>query len=136
MDPETDTSEKDLPAGTVIFLFTDIEGSTKLLHQLGERYVNLLEDHHRLIREVLVNYGGREVDTEGDAFFFSFPRATDAVAAAVEAQRVLAEHNWSEGVAVRVRIGLHTGEPWTGGEGYVGMDVHRAARIAHVGYGG
>ena len=81
MNPEPDASEKDLPAGTVTFLFSDIEGSTKLLHQLGEGYVTLLADHHRLLREVFAKFNGREVDTEGDAFFVSFPRSTDAVSA-------------------------------------------------------
>ena len=76
------------------------------------------------------------MDTQGDAFFVAFPRATQAVAAAVEAQRLLAEHAWPEGVTVRVRMGLHTGEPWKAEEGYVGIDVHRAARIAHTGHGG
>jgi ABC-type oligopeptide transport system substrate-binding subunit/class 3 adenylate cyclase len=136
MDRETDTSGKNLPAGTVTFLFTDIEGSTKLLHQLGEQYVTLLADHHRLMREVFSRWKGREFGTGGDAFFVSFARATEAVAAVVNAQRTLAGHAWPEGVTVRVRMGLHTGEPWTGGEDYLGVDVHRAARIAHVGYGG
>ncbi|MGD8858206.1 MAG: AAA family ATPase, partial [Chloroflexota bacterium] len=129
-------SALNLPEGTVTFLFTDIQGSTQLLHQLGDRYIQLLADHHRILREIFARWNGREVDTEGDAFFVSFPRATDAISGAVEAQRALAEYDWPEGVTVRVRMGLHTGEPWTAQEGYVGMDVHRAARIAHVGYGG
>ena len=125
-----------LPEGTVTFLFTDIEGSTNLLQQLGDKYISLLDDHHRILREIFTKWKGREVDTEGDAFFVSFSKATEAVAAVVEAQRTLTEHSWPEGLTVRVRMGLHTGEPWTGSAGYVGMDVHRAARIAHVGYGG
>jgi ABC-type oligopeptide transport system substrate-binding subunit/class 3 adenylate cyclase/tetratricopeptide (TPR) repeat protein len=132
----TDQSGQGLPEGTVTFLFTDIEGSTQLLHRLGQQYVTLLADHHRILREIFAQWHGREVDTEGDAFFVSFARATEAVAAVVEAQRALTGHAWPEGVSVRVRMGLHTGEPWTAQAGYVGMDVHRAARIAHVGYGG
>jgi len=96
--------------------------------------VTLLADHHQILRSGFENWHGREVDTEGDAFFVSFPRATDAVAAVVEAQWAVAEHSWPQEVTVRVRMGLHTGEPWTAQEGYVGMDVHRAARIAHVGH--
>ncbi len=124
------------PGGTVTFLFTDIEGSTRLIKQLGEDYVKLLADHHRMLRAAFTLHNGHEVDTEGDAFFVSFPRATDAMAAVAEAQRAIAQHDWPGNAQVRVRMGLHTGEPWTGGEGYVGMDVHRAARIAHTGHGG
>jgi WD40 repeat protein/class 3 adenylate cyclase len=126
----------DLPEGTVTFLFTDIEGSTRLLQQLQEGYAVLLADQRRLLREAFAAWQGREVDTQGDAFFVAFSRATQAVCAAAQAQRALAEHTWPEGVCVRVRIGIHTGEPWNGEEGYVGMDVHRAARIAHIGHGG
>ncbi len=126
----------DLPAGTVTFLFTDIEGSTRLLGQLGDRYSGVLEDHHRLLRDVLVRAGGIEVGTDGDAFFVVFPRASKAVAAAVEAQRALASHPWPADGRVRVRMGLHTGEGTLGGDSYVGLDVHRAARIAACGHGG
>jgi len=129
-------ADRELPKGTVTFLFTDIEGSTELLQRLRDKYIILLEDHHRILRTIFAKWNGREVDTEGDAFFVSFPRATEAIAAVVEAQKALANHAWPEDVTVRVRMGLHTGEPWTGAEGYVGMDVHRAARIAHVGHGG
>ncbi len=129
-------SPRSLPAGTVTFLFTDIEGSTELLKMLGDRYSELLAAHREILRAAFEAYGGGEVDTQGDALFYSFPRATDAVAGAVEAQRGLAEHAWPVGVEVRVRMGLHTGEPILEGEGYVGMDVHRAARIAHAGHGG
>ncbi len=125
-----------VPGGTVTFLFSDIEGSTELLKRLRDQYAALLADHRRILRAAVERWGGREVDTQGDAFFFSFPRATDALAAAVAAQRALASHHWPEGVEVRVRMGLHTGEPLVGEEGYVGMDVHRAARIAHAGHGG
>jgi class 3 adenylate cyclase len=124
-----------LPEGTVTFLFTDIEGSTRLLEQLREGYATLLADQRRILRQAFAAWQGREVDTQGDAFFVAFSRATQAVSAAAQAQRALAEHAWPEGVSVRVRMGIHTGEPWSAEEGYVGMDVHRAARIAHVGHG-
>ena len=125
-----------LPEGTVTFLFTDIEGSTNLLRQLGDEYAQILADQRRIMRDVFTKSNGREVDTQGDSFFVSFPRATEAVAAAVEIQRSLADHQWPQGVQVRVRMGLHTGEPLAADEGYLGMDVHRAARIAAVGHGG
>ncbi|MBA2425433.1 MAG: hypothetical protein H0V58_08750 [Actinobacteria bacterium] len=119
-----------LPSGTVTLLFTDIEGSTRLLHELGERYAEVLAEHRRLLREAFSRHGGVEVDTQGDAFFVAFARATDAVAAARDAQDALA------GGPVRVRIGIHTGEPVVTDEGYVGADVHRAARIMGAGHGG
>jgi class 3 adenylate cyclase len=125
-----------LPGGTVTFLFTDIEGSTRLLQELGDRYGDVVRDHRRIIRDTLGERGGAEVDTQGDAFFFSFARARDAVAGAVEAQRLLAEHEWPSGADVRVRMGLHTGEPTVGEEGYLGLDVVRAARICSAGHGG
>jgi class 3 adenylate cyclase len=125
-----------LPGGTVTFLFTDIEGSTRLLQQLGDAYGDVVRDHRLLLREHLGNKGGTEVDTQGDAFFYSFPRARDAVAGAVEAQRALAGHEWPDGTEVRVRMGLHTGEPSVGEEGYLGLDVVRAARICSAGHGG
>jgi class 3 adenylate cyclase len=122
--------------GTVTFVFTDIEGSTDLLKQLGDRYADALAAHRGIIREAFSARGGQEVDTQGDAFFFAFERARDAVAAAVAAQRTLAAHDWPEGKALRVRMSLHTGEPVVGEEGYVGLDVHRAARICAAGHGG
>src|SRR3954462_10098102 len=126
-----------LPGGTVTFVFTDIEGSTRLLQELGdEGYGRVSGDHRRLVREAFGARGGTEGDTQGDAFFFSFPRARDAVAAAVDAQRALAAHAWPQGKEVRVRMGLHTGEPTVGEEGYLGLDVVRAARIAGAGHGG
>lgn len=126
-----------LPSGTVTFLFSDVEGSTELLKRLGdERYAQVLAEHRRLLRATFAARDGQEIDTQGDAFFYSFPRARDAVAAAVEAQRALAAADWPDGIAVRIRIGLHTGEPTVGDEGYTGLDVVRAARIAAVGRGG
>jgi class 3 adenylate cyclase len=125
-----------LPGGTVTFLFTDIEGSTRLLQELGDRYGEIVRDHRRIVRDRLAECGGTEVDTQGDAFFYSFVRARDAVAGAVDAQRALAEHAWPSGAEVRVRMGLHTGEPTVGEEGYLGLDVVRAARICSAGHGG
>ena len=125
-----------LPGGTVTFLFTDIEGSTRLLQELGDAYGDVVRDHRRILREQLGDKGGTEVDTQGDAFFYSFPRARDAVAGAVAAQRALAGHGWPEDKDVRVRMGLHTGEPSVGDEGYLGLDVVRAARICSAGHGG
>jgi class 3 adenylate cyclase len=125
-----------LPGGTVTFLFTDIEGSTRLLQDLGDDYAQVVADHRRLLRDVFQRADGREVDTQGDAFFYSFPRARDAVRAAVDGQRALGSHDWPQGAQVRVRMGLHTGEPTVGDEGYVGMDVVRAARICSAGHGG
>ena len=125
-----------LPGGTVTFLFTDIEGSTRLLQQLGDAYGDVVRDHRLLLREHLGDKGGTEVDTQGDAFFYSFSRAKDGVAGAVEAQRALAEHEWPDGAEVKVRMGLHTGEPSVGEEGYLGLDVVRAARICSAGHGG
>jgi len=101
----------DLPTGTVTFLFTDIEGSTYLLQQIGESYTNILAEHRQLLRTAFHAHRGHEVDTQGDGFFVAFARARDAVSAAVAAQRALATHPWPQGVTVRVRMGLHTGEP-------------------------
>ena len=124
------------PTGTVTFLFTDIEGSTKLLQELRDEYGAVVADHRRILREAFGAAGGREVDTQGDAFFYSFQRARDAVAAAVAGQHALAAHEWPGGAVVKVRMGLHTGEPAVGDEGYIGMDVVRAARICSAGHGG
>jgi len=127
----------DLPSGTVTFLFTDIEGSTRLLRELGDRYEQVRAEHDGLLRAAVVAHGGEEVDTQGDSFFFSFRRAGDAVAAAADAQRALAAHPWPGVAAVRVRMGLHTGEPTLGKDGrYVGLSVHRAARIGAAARGG
>jgi WD40 repeat protein/class 3 adenylate cyclase len=124
------------PSGTVTFLFTDIEESTSLLDTLGDRYTTVLADHHGIIRSAIEKWNGREVDTQGDAFFVTFSRALDAVQCAVEAQRALSTHNWPQNKPLLVRMGLHTGEPLIASTGYVGMDVHRAARIGDAAHGG
>jgi class 3 adenylate cyclase len=122
---------RSLPSGTVTFLFTDVEGSTKLLHDLGaEEYSRVLAEHRRLLRDAFKAKQGVEVDTQGDAFFVAFPTAPGALAAAAEANEGLATG------PIRVRMGIHTGTPLLGEEGYVGVDVHRAARIAACGHGG
>jgi predicted ATPase len=121
---------RELPTGTVTFLFTDVEGSTRLLHELGDRYAEVLAEHRRELRDAFSRHGGVEVDTQGDAFFVAFGKASDALAGAAEGCEAL------EGGPIRVRIGIHTGEPLVTGEGYVGIDVHRAARIGAVGHGG
>ncbi|TMD40688.1 MAG: adenylate/guanylate cyclase domain-containing protein [Chloroflexi bacterium] len=126
----------ELPTGTVTFLFTDIEGSTQLLRELGDGYASVWKQHQVIIREALAAAGGGEVRTEGDSFFVAFSSAPRAVGAAVTAQRGLASHSWPAGTAVRVRMGLHTGEGVLSGSDYVGMDVHRAARIASAAHGG
>jgi class 3 adenylate cyclase len=126
----------ELPAGTVTFVFTDIEDSTELLKRLGDDYPEVLTGHRRIVRDSFAARDGVEMDTQGDAFFFVFARARDALAAAVDAQRAHAAAEWPAGVAVRVRIGVHTGEPAIHEEGYVGLDVVRAARICTVGRGG
>jgi class 3 adenylate cyclase len=126
-----------LPSGTVTFVFSDIAGSTSLLKQLGDvAYGELLAVHRRLVRDIFAAHEGQEIDTQGDAFFYSFVRARQAVAAAVEVTRAHAKATWPGGVEVRVRLGLHTGEPAVGDEGYTGLDVVRASRIAATGAGG
>jgi class 3 adenylate cyclase/sugar lactone lactonase YvrE len=123
-------------SATATFLFTDIEGSTELATRLRERYPDVLAKHHELLEGVFASHGGQVVDTQGDAFFVAFPRPRDALAAAAEVQRVLDGHSWPDGVTVRVRVGIHTGEANMAGERYVGLTVHRAARISAVGHGG
>jgi class 3 adenylate cyclase len=125
-----------LPTGTVTLLFTDIEGSTRLLERLGDRYVEVLAEHRRLLRAASVRFDGQEVDTEGDALFVAFATASQAVAAAVAGQQALAAHSWPDGVALQVRMGIHTGEPTLVGHDYAGLDVHRAARISSAAHGG
>src|SRR3979490_694485 len=119
-----------LPSGTVTFLFTDVEGSTRLLKELGDDYADALAGHRHRLREAFQRHAGVEVDTQGDAFFVAFAKASDALAAAAKGRAAL------EPGPIRVRLGLHTGEPLLTDEGYVGIDVHRAARIASVGHGG
>jgi YVTN family beta-propeller protein len=127
----------ELPVGTVTFLFTDIEGSTQLLKQLGgERYGEALAQHQQILREAFAEHAGHEIDTQGDSFFVAFRRAKDAVSAAIACQRRLADNAWPEATDLRVRMGIHTGEPAMGGERYIGLGVHRAARICAAGHGG
>jgi len=126
----------ELPHGTVTLLFTDVEGSTGLVQQLGSRYERVLDDHRRLIRDAVAATRGHEVDCRGDEFFLVFPEAGAAVSAATAAQRAFVDHDWPDGVQVRVRMGMHTGEPSVRAEGYFGIDVHRAARICQAGHGG
>jgi predicted ATPase/class 3 adenylate cyclase len=126
----------DLPTGTITFLFTDIEGSTRLLQELGDDYRAVQDRHAQILREALEEEDGREVRTEGDAFFAVFRTAKRAVRAAVQAQRALARSQWPHGGSLRVRMGLHTGEGSLGGDDYIGVDVNRAARIASAGHGG
>ena len=124
------------PTGAVTFLFTDIEGSTRLVKQLRERYGAVLADHQRLLREAFDAHRGYEVDTQGDSFFVAFASARDALLAAVEGQRALVSHDWPEGVQIRVRMGLHTGQAVAADGRYTGLAVHRAARIGAAGHGG
>ncbi len=125
-----------LPTGTVTLLCTDIEGSTGIVGRLGGGYVDVLEEHRQLVRDAAVAAGGREIDCRGDEMLLVFVDAGDAVRGAVEAQRALASHAWPEGSEIRVRMGLHTGEPSVEGSTYVGLDVHRVARISDAGHGG
>jgi predicted ATPase/class 3 adenylate cyclase len=125
-----------LPIGTITLLFTDMEGSTRLLAQLRDAYTKVLADYRQLLRAAFEQWHGCEVDTQGDAFFVAFARTSDAVAAAVASQRALARHSWPEGVTVQARLGLHTGEPQVTAEGYIGIAVHHSARIMSAGHGG
>jgi len=126
----------ELPTGTITMLFSDIEGSTLLLHDLGDRYGEALSAQRALLRSAISNCGGQEMGTEGDSFFVVFESAANAVRCCVTAQRALAAHDWPGGIAVRVRMGLHSGEPVRHEDGYIGLDVHRAARIAATAHGG
>jgi class 3 adenylate cyclase len=126
-----------LPTGRVTLLFTDIEGSTRLLQRLGAAdYGRLVADHHRLLRASIAACEGVAVKTEGDSFFAVFPDARQAVTAAVDAQRSIAGHDWPQGASVAVRMGIHSGEVDLAEGEYVGLDVHRAARISDAGHGG
>jgi predicted ATPase/class 3 adenylate cyclase len=127
---------KGLPTGTVTFLFTDIEGSTRLLQGLGDGFHAVVDEHGRILRQAIASGGGTEIRTEGDSFFAVFPTPAGALAAAVRAQRDLAAHPWPQGHSLRVRMGLHTGQGVLGGDDYIGLDVHLAARIAAAGHGG
>lgn len=125
----------ELPTGAVTFLFTDIEGSTRLVKQLRERYGEVLQEHQRLLRAAFEAHRGHEVDTQGDSFFVAFSSARDALLAAVEGQLALSSHPWPDGVQIKVRMGLHTGQAVTSGGRYTGLAVHRAARIGAAGHG-
>jgi YVTN family beta-propeller protein len=125
-----------LAAGAITFVFTDLEGSTRLVRELRERYADVLDEYQRIVRAVFTSHGAEEIDTQGDAFFFAFARARDAVVAAFEAQRALDSHEWPHGAEVRARIGIHTGQAARAGERYLGLAVHRAARICAAGHGG
>ena len=127
---------RELPTGTVTFLFTDIEGSTQLLHTLGDRYRTLQDRHAAILREAIADEDGYEVRTEGDSFFVVFRTPAQAVQAAVSAQRGLATQEPTDGIELRVRIGMHTGEGVAGGDDYLGIDVNRAARVSAAGHGG
>src|SRR2546423_4685695 len=126
----------ELPSGTVTLVFTDVEGSTQLVHKLGQRYEEVLADHGRLLREAVADADGQVVDHRGDEFFVVFSDARRAAQAVVAAQQALAAHSWPDKVQLRVRMGIHTGEPIARAEGYFGLDVHRAARICQAGSGG
>ena len=125
-----------LPTGIVALLFTDVEDSTRLVQELGDAYSSVMAEHRRVIRDAVTSAGGREIDCRGDEFFVAFASTRDAVHAAIAAQRTLAAQEWPSATPVRVRIGIHTGEPTPVEGGYVGLDVHRAARICEAGHGG
>jgi class 3 adenylate cyclase len=126
----------ELPGGTVTFLFSDIESSTRMLRELGEDWEAALAAHNRILRECFGAEGGREVDRQGDAFFAVFPTARSALTSAATAQRALTAYDWPRDAQLKVRMGVHTGEPSVGGEGYLGLDVVRAARICSAAHGG
>ena len=126
----------ELPTGTVTFLFSDVEGSTELLRTLRGGYADVMADHERLLRSAFEDAGGHEINTQGDSFFVAFRKPKDAVGAALEAQRAIGSHEWPEGAEMRVRIGIHTGEATVAGDRYVGLGVHRAARICAAAHGG
>src|SRR6266508_1046352 len=126
----------ELPTGTVTFLFTDIEGSTRLLQELGARYATVRDEHAAIVRRAIAECDGVEVSTQGDSFFVAFRSPVEAVSAAVAAQQGLTTHDWSPGDPLKVRMGLHTGEGVLSGDDYVGIDVNRAARIADAAHGG
>jgi class 3 adenylate cyclase/streptogramin lyase len=125
-----------LPSGTISLLFTDVEGSTQLQHRLGDRYQDVVAEHRRLLEETFAQHGGAVVDRQTESFFVVFARARDAVAAAAAGQRALVEHDWPDGAKVRVRMGIHSGDPEVAGDRYVGLAVSRAARICASAHGG
>src|ERR1700683_4242474 len=132
----TPPSRKHL-SGTATFLFSDIEGSTLLLRRLGaESYADVLADHHRIIRTALSNHEGTEVGTQGDGFFAVFSTSTACTTSVVEMQRALYSHEWPDGEEIRVRMGVHVGEAIDGATGPIGLDVHKAARVAAAAHGG
>ena len=126
----------ELPHGTVTLVFTDVEGSTQLVQQLGDAYAQVLADHRRLLRDAVAAGEGHIVDHRGDEFFVVFGDARRAADSIVALQRAFADHDWTDGVELRVRVGMHTGEPAIREETYFGLDVHRAARICQAGSGG
>lgn len=130
------TSHHQFPSGTVHLLFSDIGGSTQLTQRLGEKYIHVLEQHQRILRDTFLKWNGHEVSTHGDSFFAVFSRATDAISAAIEAQHALAQETWTDNVRLQVHMGIHTGEPMLVNRDYVGVDVHRAARICAAAYPG
>lgn len=125
-----------LPSGPVTLLYADVEGSTPLLQRLGARYADVLAEERRLLRGIVRDHGGIEIDSRADEFFAVFPQAANPAGAALAIQRRLRDHAWPDEVVVRVRIGLHSGQPQLTDEGYVGLDVHRASRIGSAGHGG
>jgi DNA-binding NarL/FixJ family response regulator/class 3 adenylate cyclase len=127
---------RELPHGTVTLVFTDVEGSTQLVQRLGDHYAHVLDDHRRLFHEAVEGANGMVIDHRGDEFFVVFTDAREAAEALVAAQKAFAEHEWTDGVELRVRMGMHTGEPTVRDGTYFGLDVHRAARIAQAGSGG
>jgi class 3 adenylate cyclase len=127
---------RQLPSGPVTFLYADVEGSTALLARLGERYADVLTEERRVLRAIVREHGGFEIDSRADEFFAAFPEAGDPAGAALKIQQRLRDYTWPDGVTVRVRIGLHSGQPQMTDEGYVGLDVHRATRIGSAGHGG
>jgi class 3 adenylate cyclase len=130
------STARQLPDGPVTFLYADVEGSTELLGRLGERYALVLAEQRRLLRTIIREHGGVEIDSRADEFFAAFPETADPASAALGIHRRLRDHAWPGGAAVRVRIGLHTGQPQTTDEGDVGLDVHRATRVGSAGHGG
>src|SRR5689334_12522323 len=124
------------PTGTVCFLMTDIEGSTRLVTALGDAFPRLLDEHFAVLDQAVTGNGGTLVSSEGDAIFAVFPAARQAMAAAIAGQRAIAAHDWPKGTDLKVRMGIHAGEAVMGGRDYTGIDVHRTARIAAAAWGG